>query len=164
MAVKPRTKEHSEAISKAIALAWKQGKYANKKPPFISEDHKRNISKAMKKQWAEGVFDSRKHKGMSGLRHSEETKGKMFAAHTGRAPSQRGYRVSKIKGYFSLHERVVAVRGRAATHACVDCHKNASDWSSNTEEYKSVGEFSPRCRHCHQQYDRKLHLDRISRR
>ena len=160
MAVKPRTKAHCKAIALAIALAWKQGKYANKKPPFISEAHKRNMSKVKKKQWADGVFEGRKHKGMSGLRHSEETKDKMAATLTGRPLGQR-VRVSKIKGYFSLHARVSIVRGRAATYPCVDCKQPAKEWSSNTEEYKTIEEFSPRCRRCHRQHDKQLHSDRI---
>ncbi len=71
----------------------------------------------------------------------------------------RKVRVSERVGlhiYSQLHAQVRKIKGKASTYPCVDCGRKASDWSSETEEYKTIKEFKPRCRSCHIKYDYKL--------
>lgn len=68
--------------------------------------------------------------------------------------------------YSSAHKRVVAAKGKAAAHGCVDCSSPAQDWSftkveCETRMVSSEGRpycthpehYEPRCRDCHNRFD-----------
>lgn len=69
-------------------------------------------------------------------------------------------------GIAAAHDRVRAVRGRAGTHACVDCGGPARDWAlrhdsqdrrhaPNGRAYSIlIEDYQPMCRGCHIRYDR----------
>lgn len=69
--------------------------------------------------------------------------------------------IGPAPSFATAHKRVVTLRGNAREHDCIDCDKIAYDWS-----YKHpVGfsddplDYEPRCRGCHQKYDRTLLAD-----
>ena len=76
--------------------------------------------------------------------------------------------------YSGVHHRLRTTFGDASQHACVDCGEQASDWSYNhsgiEERTGLVGavrmlysldlaQYQPRCRACHNAYDRARHVD-----
>lgn len=55
-----------------------------------------------------------------------------------------------------MHKRIHRKYGAAKNHKCVDCSKQAKDWSLNGDYYTDkVEDYSPRCRSCHVKYDDK---------
>jgi len=67
--------------------------------------------------------------------------------------------------YRTVHSRLVALRGKAADHVCVDCGGSALEWSydhsdPNEKHDRRGGDYSvdperyePRCRRCHYWFD-----------
>jgi hypothetical protein len=83
--------------------------------------------------------------------------------------SPRGHR---HPAYQTMRFRIIAARGSACDYSCVDCGKQAKDWSYNRsgiEEYlawhkpvseyhlmsEDIYQYSPRCRPCRKNFDRK---------
>jgi len=69
-------------------------------------------------------------------------------------------------GYEAAHMRIAQAKGAAAQHDCIDCGKQAEDWSydyTDTTEYVCRRRFvlystdpqryQPRCRKCHKRHD-----------
>ena len=58
-------------------------------------------------------------------------------------------------GFHRRHADVRLARGRAAEHQCVDCEKQALDWSQvhDTDGTNPHEHYQPRCRSCHKKYD-----------
>lgn len=54
-----------------------------------------------------------------------------------------------------LHARVKRRLGSASQYRCVDCGKQAQDWSNVSHKYKHEFDFVPRCKSCHAIYDKK---------
>jgi hypothetical protein len=67
--------------------------------------------------------------------------------------------------YDAAHDRVEVAKGPARTHACVDCLRDAQDWSlrhdapvtylgSNGCRFSArPDDYEPRCKKCHGAYD-----------
>lgn len=57
--------------------------------------------------------------------------------------------------YTRYHNKVYRLRGKASAQKCVDCGKQASEWSSvhDTDGSDPHNHFQPRCFRCHKQYD-----------
>ena len=57
--------------------------------------------------------------------------------------------------YRAAHATVARVRGKASDHTCVDCGKQAQEWSyAQRKGYsENLDDYAPRCRSCHQRYD-----------
>lgn len=54
----------------------------------------------------------------------------------------------------ALHKRIHKKYGKASERDCVDCGKQALDWSLNGSVYTdNIEDYSPRCRRCHLKYD-----------
>ena len=54
----------------------------------------------------------------------------------------------------ALHRRIHKKYGKASAHKCVDCPKQALDWSLDGTVYTdNIEDYSPRCRSCHLHYD-----------
>ena len=51
--------------------------------------------------------------------------------------------------YLREHGRIRQERGKASEYQCVDCDKQALDWSTVHDSAEMV----PRCRSCHKKYD-----------
>lgn len=50
----------------------------------------------------------------------------------------------------TMHRRIHRKNGPASKHNCVDCGRQALDWSLNGTTYTdNVNDYSPRCRSCH---------------
>lgn len=80
-----------------------------------------------------------------------------------------GIPMKPVPGYDGAHRRVVAVRGRAKDHTCIDCGGQAAEWSYNNADpeplYATVAggfvvaysliiaNYDPRCRSCHRKFD-----------
>jgi hypothetical protein len=79
-------------------------------------------------------------------------------------------RITDSKEYNRIHREVVKAKGKAKEYLCVDCEKDAMDWSCIKGSSGShIDDFEPRCRSCHLRYDwtedrsdglRKLHKGR----
>lgn len=56
--------------------------------------------------------------------------------------------------YQKIHKRIKAARGKASEQSCIDCGKQAVDWSytQNSDIYDTLS-YVPRCRSCHSIYD-----------
>ena len=57
--------------------------------------------------------------------------------------------------YTRYHNKVRRLRGKATEHTCVDCGKQAHEWSSvrDTDGSDPHDHFQPRCYRCHKSYD-----------
>lgn len=56
--------------------------------------------------------------------------------------------------YDAIHKRLKTHRGQASTHQCVDCGKQARDWSHvHDTDRADLTNYAPRCRNCHIRYD-----------
>lgn len=74
--------------------------------------------------------------------------------------------------YIGAHLRNQRVRGKASTHACIDCGLQAQEWSLKAAPSKSLSgptpsgyecryspdpfDYEPRCKPCHAQHDKAL--------
>lgn len=66
-------------------------------------------------------------------------------------PNWKGKQISRR----SMHSRVESSKGKANTHDCVDCGKQARDWSrTHMEDQFNIDSYEARCRSCHLKYDR----------
>lgn len=96
-------------------------------------------------------------------------KAQVLSRYTRRPPRPRQEEVT----YIGMHKRVVREKGPACTHKCVDCDKQAKDWSYNnngskkryaenngkTIEYSlDANDYDPRCRACHLKFDQPLRV------
>lgn len=79
-------------------------------------------------------------------------------------------------GYSAAHQRIVAERGKASMHHCVDCGGTADEWSYDHADPNPLVEtlrgwnrdprevsysaspdhYDPRCRDCHARFDRPV--------
>ena len=65
-------------------------------------------------------------------------------------------------GYRGRHYRIVKLKGPAKNYKCIDCAKQASDWSNIDHLYKrNLDDYSPRCTSCHRIYDNKLQKSNV---
>lgn len=56
--------------------------------------------------------------------------------------------------YVTLHKRITRARGRADLQICVDCDKQARDWSlMDGGDQLDYDDYEPRCRSCHKKND-----------
>lgn len=89
-------------------------------------------------------------------------------------PGTRGPETTQWKGdsvgYEAVHDRMRAYLGKASNYVCVDCGKQARDWSYNhTDPNETVAvnksgvlaaysfdsaHYSPRCKSCHNAFDK----------
>jgi NAD-dependent SIR2 family protein deacetylase len=57
----------------------------------------------------------------------------------------------------AMHAWIYKQKGKAKNYKCVDCGKQAIDWSNKNHSYRRVLEdYFPRCRSCHKIYDKKF--------
>lgn len=57
-------------------------------------------------------------------------------------------------GYLGMHDRIYHRRGKASGYKCVDCGKQAEDWSLVKGYHPNDAEnYDPRCTKCHTEYD-----------
>lgn len=88
-------------------------------------------------------------------------------------PAWRGDEVN----YFSWHQRLASMQGRAAEYSCVDCGHQAAHWSydhaavdekidhrSGLPYTTDPDHYSPRCHRCHMQFDGVTEAASASRR
>ena len=58
-------------------------------------------------------------------------------------------------GIAGLHQRLKKIKGSATKYICVDCGKQANEWSNNSHKYLlDFSDFSPRCYSCHKKFDK----------
>lgn len=58
--------------------------------------------------------------------------------------------------YTTVHARISRYRGKASEYECVDCSKQAIDWSwIHDTDHVNIYNYEPRCRKCHGRYDAK---------
>ena len=109
-------------------------KYCSRKCYVVSQ-------KGKKHPWVKGH--------PKGYKHSEETKQKIGIA------NDKGDNIS----YNSIHAWVVRKKGRANSHKCLHCNKQAFEWCNKYHIYKKIlNDYIPLCRSCHRIYDYKYNL------
>lgn len=87
-----------------------------------------------------------------GKKHSEESKKKM-GCRMENHPKWKGDNV----GVIGVHAWLWKIKGKASDYKCVDCNKQARDWSNKNHSYKrKLSDYEPRCIKCHRQYDIKF--------
>jgi len=57
------------------------------------------------------------------------------------------------RAYERAHYKVIRERGQAGQFPCVDCGRNAWEWSFTGGDYENVENYEPRCSRCHHRYD-----------
>lgn len=74
--------------------------------------------------------------------------------------------------YRTVHSRLVAARGKASNHECVDCGDTAREWSYDHTDPESkhddrggdysvdLDRYEPRCRTCHFYFDKHSWLNK----
>ena len=75
--------------------------------------------------------------------------------------------------YMAAHARILKARGPARRYRCVDCDARADQWSYNHADPQQVCDeqgrqysldpmfYDPRCRRCHQRFDRHHRADSL---
>ena len=106
-----------------------------------------------------------------GFKHSKETREKMKNARTGTKPSEQtkeklrqiaflrvgdkspGWKGDEV-GIVGRHRRIIKLKGKASDHLCIDCNKQAFDWSNVDHLYSlNPDDYQPRCKSCHNIFD-----------
>ena len=65
----------------------------------------------------------------------------------------------ELAGKVALHRWVIKRKGKAKMYKCIDCGKQAHDWSNKDHTYKRIlNHYKPRCMSCHRLYDLKNNL------
>jgi len=60
-------------------------------------------------------------------------------------------------GYLMKHLRIIDLKGKALEYICIDCGKQAEDWSNKDHLYSNnLDDYIPRCRKCHCEYDKEF--------
>ncbi len=156
----PRKKgfKHSEATRKKISEA-KEGKK-------LSKEHKKKLSEA---KMGNKIWLGKKHSEESkqkmreaqkgkkhyfwGKKHSEETKRKISETHEGNKNSN--WKGDKA-GNRAMHYWVIKYKGKATSHKCEHCNKQAYHWSNKKHDYKrNLDDYVALCEKCHTKYDIK---------
>jgi len=80
-----------------------------------------------------------------------------------------------VPGWAAIHKRLMRKRGKAAEFECVDCGRQAIEWSyNNRDPHEVVAEdhgwvlawsldidnYDPRCRSCHRLFDNAARIQR----
>ncbi len=94
---------------------------------------------------------------------SEETKKKMSISALKRDNTKRinslprgenHHTWKKNPDHLTFHKRIYRKLGKASQHKCVDCSKQAKDWSNKKRILtQKMEDYEPRCRSCHMKYD-----------
>ena len=94
-----------------------------------------------------------------GYKHTGDTREKMRTSAQNRNETNRIKSLPSGKNHWNyrenpsilaLHKRLYRKYGKAAEQKCVDCPKQARDWSNETGIYSDdIKDYLPRCRKCH---------------
>ena len=77
-----------------------------------------------------------------------------YSQFSGRGHIHRLGRAVVTLTYKGAHSRLFYVRGKASQHQCIDCSKQALDWSHiHGTDPDNPDNYEPRCRSCHLTYD-----------
>jgi hypothetical protein len=69
-----------------------------------------------------------------------------------------------LKSKNCLHRWIEKEKGKAKNYKCVDCDKQARDWSNINHKYRKVLEdYKPRCRSCHFQWGVKFNNTKFNK-
>lgn len=59
--------------------------------------------------------------------------------------------------YRALHTFISSRKGKASEFSCVDCGRQAREWSNIDHSYRRIlDDYDPRCVKCHKIYDKQL--------
>lgn len=87
-------------------------------------------------------------------KHIQETKDKIgLGCSNAKSGMWKGDNVK----YSGLHQWLRRKKGSAKNYKCIDCGKQARDWSNVNHLYKRhISMYVPRCRSCHKKYDNTI--------
>lgn len=77
----------------------------------------------------------------------------------GQTESKYVPRTPEHRGYLRAHDHLREVRGPASDYPCVDCGKQAMDWSYVGDDLSSfawsddLDDYQPKCKPCHARHD-----------
>ncbi len=65
------------------------------------------------------------------------------------------FRHDNLIGNKAMHARIVKNHGKAKNYKCVDCGKQAEEWSNIKDHIYTdkIEDYLPRCKKCHRKYD-----------
>ena len=90
------------------------------------------------------------------LVHKEGRSGGFKKGHQLSVDEKNGRWKGNKVGYRAIHCWIYLKKGKASTYKCVDCGKQAEDWSNIDHSYKrKLEDYFPRCRSCHKMYDKE---------
>ena len=109
----------------------KRGEYKGKNNPMYNRDR------------------SGKNNGMYNKKQKQSSKNKIGKANIGEKSGM--WKGDDVK---NKHGRIVQLKGKASKYKCIDCGKQARDWSNIDHKYSlNPDDYLPRCRSCHRHYD-----------
>lgn len=167
---KPHTQETKNKIGKSVALTLARPEVKEKmriSQTGHTQKHKDNIGKGVTLAMARPEVKEKmrtSHIGKTvGKNNGMFGKGYLISgesnARFGKHPYNYIEKPSEIQLYSRMthecHEYVKIMNGPAELYCCVDCGKQAHDWSNiNNHRYrKNANDYVPRCRSCHVKYD-----------
>ena len=153
-----RTQEHKDNTRKALT-GYKQ-----------TDEHKRNTGKAMisknKGRKSKPFTQQRKDnikKSLAKNKYKRSGKNHPLHGKVGKDNPTYGAKNGNWKGGHSklrctrMHAWVIQNKSKASNYKCIDCGKQALDWSNVDHLYKKIlDDYRPRCRSCHQLYDKRF--------
>lgn len=153
------TKESHPQLSqtgrKKGSVPWNKGiktgivpKTAFKKGNIISEEQKEILSNSLSEKWDNGSFT-----GMSGKKHTEETKFKMSIS----KKEEKAYQwKGDLVGYSGLHVWLNKKYGKACVCENESCEgvSNNYQWANKTNQYRrEISDWLQLCVSCHKKFD-----------
>lgn len=91
---------------------------------------------------------------LAGRTQTKEHKEKNRQAHLGYKNSNW---IDGRDWYKTIHSYIIRYKGKASNHKCIDCSKQAFDWSNIDHMYSNnLNDYQPRCRSCHVIFDKQL--------
>lgn len=129
------------------------------KATFATPESKTKRALATKTQWQDPTTRAQRVDGVSAA-HREGRMGD-YAWFKGLTGEQASRWTGDAVGYRGTHQRIVAERGKATEHPCIDCGRQANEWSFSDRRGHSpcIEDYAPRCYSCHRRYDRGSQLD-----
>ena len=117
------------------------------------------------KTWKLKFYQIRK-----GWKHTKKTKLKISKTRRKKYPKLSKEWIDKIKksrlreennprwkklSIKNVHDRIIRKFGKASRYKCIDCKKQARDWSNNDRKKYTLNfeRYKPRCTFCHRKYD-----------
>jgi len=138
----------------------KQTKEHTEKIRLANLGRKRNKATIEKMKIGNKIFfENGGVRGMTGKKHSEESKKKISEMGKTRTDELSNNWKGDNCGKSGMHYWVVKKRGKASEHKCEHCGGQAKHWANKKHDYKrNLEDYMPLCASCHKKYDLKNNI------